>query len=185
VDVRWLAYLGSGLLAVGSLIPWATHAPESTQTPPGRADRVDSGPDRALVDVERQAARLREHVTLAPMPRRPSRNPFRFAPGASERTSDDRAPRNAPAPDPRPTGPDVGEPSREAPLALIGMAETRHGESIIRTAIISGAGDVHLVAVGDRVNNRFTVVAIGADAVELRDDETEQTLRLALRQPLL
>jgi hypothetical protein len=71
------------------------------------------------------------------------------------------------------------------PLALVGMAETRRGETTLRTAIISGGGEVHLVVVGDRIDNRFTVVAIGADAVELRDDETLETLRLVLRQPLL
>ena len=51
----------------------------------------------------------------------------------------------------------------------------------VRTAILSGLGDVFLVKAGEIVASRYEVVAVGADAVELRDLGTGRTLRLGLR----
>ena len=67
----------------------------------------------------------------------------------------------------------------------------RHGDGIadktgedgtmVRTAVISGSGQLFFAKVGDTVTTRYTVTAIGADAVELRELTTGETLRLALQ----
>ena len=51
----------------------------------------------------------------------------------------------------------------------------------MRTAVISGLGQLFFAKVGDNVTTRYTVTAIGADAVELRDVDDGETLRLALQ----
>ncbi len=51
----------------------------------------------------------------------------------------------------------------------------------MRTAVISGLGQLFFAKVGDTVSTRYTVTAIGADAVELRDVTTGETIRLALQ----
>ncbi len=51
----------------------------------------------------------------------------------------------------------------------------------MRTAVISGLGQLFFAKAGDNVTTRYTVTAIGADAVELRDATTGETVRLALQ----
>jgi hypothetical protein len=60
------------------------------------------------------------------------------------------------------------------------MAERQVGSASVRTAILNGFGDVHLVEVGDRIGNRFTVLSIEANVVELEDGESPSVLRLEL-----
>jgi hypothetical protein len=175
MDVRWIAYIGSGVLAAVSLVPtgvWRTPEPKaSVRTPRAAA----SAPDPVLVDVERRTARLRTFATEAPPPRAPGRNPFRF--GESRlRPKASPSPRIAPVD----TTPQAAPAPVEPRLELVGMAERREGDGIVRTAILAGFGDVHLVRVGDRVAGRFTVLSIGADAVELQDEVAQSVLRLAL-----
>ncbi len=63
---------------------------------------------------------------------------------------------------------------------LAGIAESRDGDRIVRTAIISGQGTVFLVRDGEQLAGRFLVVRIESDTVALRDvrDGTSLTLRL-------
>jgi hypothetical protein len=51
----------------------------------------------------------------------------------------------------------------------------------VRTAIISGFGDIFLVKEGDSVTLRYRVAKISPDAVELTDLTDNTPLRLALR----
>jgi hypothetical protein len=60
------------------------------------------------------------------------------------------------------------------------MAERQVGTASVRTAIVTGFGDVHLVTVGDRIADRFTVRAIGENTVELDDQQSSSVLRLEL-----
>jgi hypothetical protein len=177
MDVRWVAYVGSGLLAAVSLVPTVFRAPAPTRSP-APAPVQAAAPDPAMLDVERQTSRLREYASVAPEPRS-VRDPFRFGhrPPPRSRVSPSYVqPRAVAAPSSLP--PPVPEP---APLQLIGMAERDSGDGAERIAIIAAFNDVHLVRVGDRIGGRFTVLAVGADAVELEDAETRTLVRLGLR----
>ena len=70
----------------------------------------------------------------------------------------------------------------EPALYLIGIAETKTAAGIVRTAMITGGRDDLMMAmVGQRLLSRYDVVAIGPDAVELKDLETGLPRRLVLR----
>jgi hypothetical protein len=72
---------------------------------------------------------------------------------------------------------------RPAPLAmrLSGIAEDATPDGVVRTAIISGFGQLFLAKEGDAVTDRYRVVKISSDVVELTDLADSTTLRLALR----
>jgi hypothetical protein len=178
VDVRWIAYVGSGLIAAVSLVPVSLfHEPAPAAPEPAARDAV-ARPDPILVDVERQAQRLREYASIAPQPRRPARDPFRYAPRHAE-----LPPAFRPGPPPAPAAalPPESAPAAAPRLTLIGMAERETPDGVVRVAILSGFGDVHLAGAGDRIAGRFTVLAVSADAVELQDEATQSILRLGLR----
>jgi hypothetical protein len=67
-------------------------------------------------------------------------------------------------------------------LSLIGIAEKHTAAGPVRTAMIVGSDDeLHLVTEGQLVVGRFLVVAVAADAAELRDTTTGATRRLVLQ----
>ena len=68
-----------------------------------------------------------------------------------------------------------------SPLKLEGLAEDHGDQGPVRTAIISGFGDIFLVKEGDSVTLRYRVAKISADAVDLTDLTDDTPLRLALR----
>lgn len=133
--------------------------------------------DALTADVQAQAGRLRERLAQAPAPRELHRNPFRFAGRA--------APAIRPAgraasldPEPAPAVPEMREPS----LQLIGVAENASTEGVVRTAMITGGYDeLMMVTAGQRILDRYEVVAVGADAVELKDIQTGAIRRLMLQ----
>jgi hypothetical protein len=51
----------------------------------------------------------------------------------------------------------------------------------VRTAVISGAGQLFLVKEGEHVTPRYLVAKISADVVELADQGDGSTRRLALK----
>lgn len=69
---------------------------------------------------------------------------------------------------------------RRPPLALVGIAENDSAGETVRTAVISGEGQLFLVKEGEAFANRYRVVRIGADAVELRDEVADATIQLGL-----
>ena len=130
------------------------------------------------VDVETQASRLRSRLETAPSPKAPFRNPFSF----TERPpAPVRAVRPPVAPEPTfvPPPPIPAEP----PLQLIGIAEKKVGDTIVRTAMMSpGDADALIMAiVGQKILGAYEVVAIGVDAVELKDLTTGLTRTLVLK----
>jgi hypothetical protein len=132
--------------------------------------------DPVSFDVEAQAERLRRRLATAPTPQ-PVRNPFVFA--ARQPVPARSAARPvAPPPATEPVEPVEIEP----PLTLIGVAEDGEGAAVVRTAMIAGPGDELILArVGQTVGDRYTVTAIGADAVDLKDETSNRTRRLVLR----
>ena len=67
------------------------------------------------------------------------------------------------------------------PLKLAGIAEDEGPEGPLRTAIISGEGQLYIVKEGDEVTARYRVGKISADVVELIDVGDNTVRRLALR----
>jgi hypothetical protein len=145
---------------------------------PVRADsrRADTAVlDTLALDVQSQAVRLRQRLATAPAPQRPIRNPFGFAPHAAAPTRSGTPRRPTVAPAEVPAAP---EPS----LTLLGIAEDKTANGLVRTAVIGTDGDDLIMAIeGQKVAGRYRVVAIGPDVVELKDFTTGSTRRLSLR----
>ena len=119
-----------------------------------------------LAAAERLEAHARRNVTASM-----SRDPFRF--GAESRPAGRRAPET-----PRSEFP-AQELAAETPavdpepdIVLQGMAESADGETIVRTAILRAGSELVLATVGTRVADRYDVVAVTAESVELEDTVT-------------
>ena len=167
-----IAVVGAALLAAW----WAAAATS------GRRDTIDPVPvksspiDARGETLANEIARLHEHLRPAAVPRQPGRNLFSFAA---------RQPRAVPAPPP------VASPAlTETPVAarppapvikLSGIAEDTTAGGVVRTAIISAAGQLFLAKESDSVTARFRVSKISADVVELSDLTDGSVLRLALK----
>lgn len=145
-----------------------------TRRPPVRP-QLSAETEAISFDVQAQAARLRQRLATAPAPH-PVRNPFTFEARQSmpKRTA-------APSAGLPPPAPPIAPPDIDPVLTLIGVAEDSEETGVVRTAMIVGVGDeLFLVRVGQSVG-RYQVVAIGADAVELKDSASDRVRRLGLR----
>jgi hypothetical protein len=67
------------------------------------------------------------------------------------------------------------------PFVLTGIAEDQQGDVMVRTAIVSGPGNLWLVKAGDTLDGRFQVVAVEADAVDIIRADTGAAIRLSFR----
>ncbi|MCX6552673.1 MAG: hypothetical protein NTY02_17000, partial [Acidobacteria bacterium] len=65
-------------------------------------------------------------------------------------------------------------------IVLQGMAETRDGDDVQRTAIIRAGNDLVLATLGTAVGGRYRVAGLTADSVELDDVQggPRRTVRL-------
>jgi hypothetical protein len=137
--------------------------------------------DALTADVQAQAGRLRERLAQAPAPREVQRNPFRFADRqapAIRRAARGGVGDAAPPPEPVDVAPEIREPA----LQLIGVAENASTEGVVRTAMIAGGyNELMMVTAGQKILGRYEVVAVGADAVELKDVQTGAIRRLVLQ----
>jgi hypothetical protein len=163
-----LAVLGAWLASAAGVSrgSYGTRAPAAVA--PNPVDHLAS-------DVQAQAGRLRQRLDGAPAPQTPIRNPFAFLP-RTENVSRPRTVTAAALVPPVPVEPP--EPSFE----LVGIAENKTGEVVVRTAVMSDrSGDVIMATAGQRVLGTYEVVAIGHDAIELKHVATGATRRLVLR----
>jgi hypothetical protein len=160
----------------GSLAVWLAAAATSTVR---RAEpRVE--PRARAVDVSGAAlaseiARLHDrlHPTAAPTQ---ARDLFRYGRRSTARAGAAVAATVAP---PVPDVPAlVPTPS---PLTLVGIAEDAGESGPVRTAIVSGFGELFMVKEHDTVTSRFRVSSVSADTVELIDTSNDTTLRLSLQ----
>ncbi|HVL69444.1 MAG TPA: hypothetical protein VM364_19455 [Vicinamibacterales bacterium] len=157
--------------AAAAGVSWQARAPR-----PQARIGVDVKLDALTADVQAQAGRLRQRLANAPAPGGLTRNPFTFTERAAPARKTAR-PVLAVVTQPMP----VME-TREPVLDLIGIAESRHEQAVVRTAMITGGHDeLFMVKVGERILDRYEVVAVGVDAVELKDHQTGVTRRLVLR----
>ena len=122
-----------------------------------------------------EIARLRERLHPVVEPQRPARNLFQFSSRAA-----------APPSRVDPREPEVSElPAQQAPaappLTLVGIAEDLGPDGPIRTAIISGLGQLFFVKEGDSIVERFRVQRLSGEAAELSDLADSTIFRLALK----
>src|SRR5262245_53643219 len=174
---RATLYVAGGTL----LVAWFSSAASmSLGRNPRRAPQViaDSAPAQNLaVSVQTQAKRLKERLAVAPLPQQPVRNPFAFRPAPESRV----APVSRAAV-PVPTTAPVEMVIPDVPLLLVGLAEHRNGDALVRSAAISSNGeDLIMADVGSVVVGRYTVTSIGSDAVEMKDGSTGRIRRLVLQ----
>jgi hypothetical protein len=172
MNVKRIAMLG---VAGGALAAWLASA--STTGRPRimpAAPHASSAVELRGAELAAEIARLRErlHPTTTPQA---GRNLFEF----SSRASAVRASAATPStPMPTENPPPVFAPP---PLTLVGIAEDSGPDGAIRTAIISGLGQLFFAKVGERVNERFQVTRISPDAAELIDTDSNASFTLALR----
>jgi hypothetical protein len=134
-----------------------------------RKEPRDERAERLASDVARLHGYLRPGIELRPS----VRNPFRFA---IARVT------HPPASQPRTTVSATPAPPLTPPpaLRLSGMAEDAGPDGPVRTAIVSGMGQLFLVQQGDTVAGRYRVVRIGPDVIEIADT-TGAIFRLAMK----
>jgi hypothetical protein len=127
--------------------------------------------DATTFDVHEAAERLHSRLDAAPRPQAPERNPFEFAAPSAPRVTAASMPTAAPL-EP------VGLPA--PPFVLSGIAENKKDDATERTAILSGSNQIYFAKAGDRVIGLYDVVAVGVDAIELRELASGQIVRLGL-----
>lgn len=134
--------------------------------------------DNLVADVQTQAGRLRKRLETAPVPTAPFRNPFSFAERSAPVVRQSR-PAVAPVPTFVPPPPVAPEPS----LQLIGIAEKKVGDVVVRTAMLApgDADSLIMATTGQQILGAYEVVAISVDAVLLKDLTTGETRTLVLK----
>ncbi|HSP91535.1 MAG TPA: hypothetical protein VLN08_11535 [Vicinamibacterales bacterium] len=160
-----LMVVGVNLVAV-----WAAAAAGSrtaateSSSPPQLIAGEAVGEARAslLAAAERLEAHARRNVRVAA-----ARDPFRF--GAEARPAAGRA---AGRPMLEPREEDAAAEPRVEPepdIVLQGMAESEQDGVLVRTAILRAGDELVLASIGMRIGDRYDVVALSADSVELED----------------
>jgi hypothetical protein len=172
MNVKRTAMIGVAGVAVAVWISAATTSNVRTVVPvvPAKPSVIDKSGAELAVEVQRLHERLRPSDTPVH-----SRDLFRYAANGSASAPVVTAAPPASAVQEQPLAPLV------APLKLDGLAEDKGDQGPVRTAIISGFGDIFLVKEGDSVTSRYRVAKISPDAVELTDLTNNTPLRLALR----
>jgi len=155
----------------GALVAWLASAGPSGTRPieplrPSRADAIDMKGEELAAEIARLHSRL--HPTSAP--EQPERNLFDFGSHAVH-TAPAAPVATEPAPAPAPIVPPP------PPIRLVGMAE----DGGVRTAIISGSGQLFFVKEGERLADRYDVARIDSDGVDLVDTTDSRAVRLTLK----
>jgi hypothetical protein len=172
---RAAAYCGGGLLLLAGFSFAGALARQTSGVPETAVPVQTTGTANLAAEVQAQTSRLRARLAQAPARTEPLRNPFTFAPREPLRRPNRAVAEPAPLPE-------VALPPAEPAIELVGVAEDNTERGVVRTAIVSSlAGDLFLVKEGDKLAGRYSVKAVGADAVELIDTLTNATKRLALR----
>ena len=165
-------------LVVVALSAWLATQPGGHRAPAPQpaaaADGAASPLDPMVREVQSQAGRLRAYLADVPPLARPGRNPFQFR----QRAADAWVRKSTPA---LSTASAVLAPSR--PIAtLSGLAEDVSPGGVVRTAVITTAGQLHLVKEGETFAQRFRVERIGADTVQVTDLADQTVFTLAMKR---
>jgi hypothetical protein len=152
----------------------------ATTSGPRRAPPPPVAPNTAAIELQgaelaAEVARLRARLRPTTEPQDPARNLFQF--GARAARPADVIASPAPAPEPAAMPPAFVPP----PFTLVGVAADAGPEGPIRTAILSGFGDLFMVREGEAVTPNYKVARIDAEGVELIHLIDATTLRLTLK----
>jgi hypothetical protein len=143
---------------------------QGSPLPPARpASTVEASSEALAAEIARLGDRLRPTAA----PRQPVRNLFHFE--APVR------PGTAPMPAAAPVATEIPQPPAPVSLKLIGLAEDAGPNGVVRTAIISGQGQLFLAREGDEVTSRYRVSRISGEVVELAALDGGAPVRLALK----
>lgn len=169
MNVRRTVWFGAASVAVATWLAASTAGPTqpAASAQPSRPAPIDRYTDTLRHEVDRLHARIAPSATPALR-----RDLFRYAP--QRRASAGRAPAFEPAATP------VVAPAAP-PLKLIGIAEDTGPDGTVRTAIVSGFGDVFLVKPGDIIADRYRVQTVSPEAVLVIESATSVETTLALR----
>jgi hypothetical protein len=166
----WLG--GGGVLATWIAVTPTHRVPTSGSS---AIQRNIAQPEATADSLNAQAEQLRAR-TRTVMLRPSTRNPFRFTGPKAVAHSRDRLDAMTGA-----TIEPVAPMTPATPsLTLTGVATKKTADGTRRTAVISGDGGIYLVAAGDSVAGRYTVITVEEEAVVLRD-AIGSDLRLVLR----
>ena len=171
MNVRRVVWFGVSALAIAT---WFASASTSgvrapvVSLPPARPTALD----RSSAVLQSEVSRLHERIGPTASPSR-SRDLFRFNVRAQQRPSPSR-----PAVAAVEAAPVVKLPPA---LKLIGIAEDTSESGTVRTAIVSGPGDLFIVKAGEVIAGRYHVDQVSADAVLLTDTTSSDSTTLALR----
>jgi hypothetical protein len=156
----------------GTLVVWLASAATSRSRAPVVPEMRVPAPPASSEALAAEIERLHERLRPAVEPTE-SRDLFRYGARPSRRSE-------LPPPTPAIAAP-IPLPQPPAPFALIGVAEDAGTNGPVRTAIISGTGDMLFVHEGDTIVGRFRVDHITADAIELTDGNSGAPLRFTLK----
>jgi hypothetical protein len=163
-------------LGGAALLAWLAGAATSNHSIPPVVVKQPAPIEVRGAELANEIARLQERLRPGATPRQPGRNLFAFRPVAAPPMPASAAAASRPA---------LTESLPLAPalpaLKLAGVAEDNGDEGPIRTALISGEGQLYMAKEGENVTPRYRVVRISADVVELLDVIDNSTRRLALR----
>jgi len=150
--------------------------------PPAPVDTTAPMPvDASGAALANEIARLRERLRPDHPPSQPTRNPFAFEAPPSAAATVIAPP---PAADPAFGAAPINVPRFRLTLAGIAEDPSPDGGGPLRTAIITGNGQLFLAKSGDIVNDQdaeYKVGAIAADSAELTDLRDNTTRRLTLK----
>ena len=169
-----LMVVGVNLVAVWAAAAAGGRAAATVPAVPPQVEAVVEARASLVASTERLEAHARRDVAPAMV-----RDPFRF--GAEARPAGRRPPAR-----PELESPAAGAEAMAAPVetepdvVLQGMAESDDGEGIVRTAILRAGHELILASLGMRVGDRYEVVALAADSIELEDtaNHVRRTLRM-------
>ena len=157
MNFKWAT---TAVVVIGALAAWWMAASKSDRVGPAKKEIEASAPvDARGAALAKEITRLHDRAGSGVSPRL-ARNLFHFV---------THAPRPAPVALVVNRASDAAASMPQPALKLIGVAEDTGATGLIRTAIISGPGQVYVVKEGDRVTSRYLVARISADVVELRD----------------
>jgi hypothetical protein len=147
------------VIVVGALAVWRIAASKPERAGPARTNIDTSAPiDVRGAALAKEIARLHDRAGAGATPRL-ARNLFHFV----------LPPRPAPVALAVNRASDAAVAAPPPILKLIGVAEDTAAGGLIRTAIISGPGQVYVVKEGERVTSRYLVARISSEVVELQD----------------
>jgi hypothetical protein len=173
MNLRRTTTIVLGGAAIGA---WLAGAATSNHRIPARPIGEPPAIEARGAELASEIARLQERLRPTSTPRQPGRNLFSFRAGAP------REPQPQPAFAPPRALAEAAPLTPALPsLKLAGIAEDTEADAPIRTAIISGEGQLYMVKEGEAVTPRYRVAKISADVVELVDLLDNSVRRLALR----